>query len=97
MIATNMVNFFKQIGTSKSSLKNTETQVLLSGLIEAMTLEGSYQMKKPCYAKDLVNPTNDPTCLHGSPWHNLHTQIMMGGELPGKNTTIQNDDNFHQV
>ncbi len=62
-----------------------------------MELEGSYQLKKPCYGHDLVNPTNDPTCLHGAPWHVQHTQRIMGGQLPGKNTTMQNDDNFHQV
>lgn len=59
-----------------------------------MVMEGSYALKRPCYNTLLVNP-DDVKCLHGAPWHAEYTQRIMGGDLPGKNTTIKNNDNFH--
>ena len=46
-------------GTSYS--ENTSGDVL-SGLVEGFVMEGSYQMKDPCYGHELLNPTDDPTC-----------------------------------
>lgn len=54
-------------------------------------------MKDPCYAYDLVGPTDDPTCLHGAPWHDQVTQAAMGGDLGNTNISVKNDDNFHLV
>jgi len=62
-----------------------------------MVMEGYYNLKRPCdYSPTLVNPP-DSTCLHGAPWHNSYTQIVMGGTLPGTSMKISNDDNFHPV
>ena len=63
--------------------------------VEAMTLEGSYSMKAPCYDSTLVN-RNSPTCLQGSPWSE-QAQKIMGGALSDKNADITTQDNFHQV
>merc|ERR1719285_1569126 len=97
MIATVIVQFIDQIIMGKPpSINTTSTAVLVAPLIEAMKLEGFYSMKPPCYAHDLVGPTDDPTCQHGASWHNLVTQRVMGGDLNSK-VTLVNDDNFHRV
>lgn len=54
-------------------------------------------MKPPCYGHNLVNPTNDPTCLHGAPWSAHESQRIMAGTLPNDKTWISTDDNFHRV
>ena len=73
------------------------SKTVLKGLLDAMVMEGYYNLKRPCdYSPTLVNPP-DATCLHGAPWHNSYTQIVMGGTLPGTNMKISNDDNFHPV
>lgn len=78
-------------------MKKDDTEAILKPLMDAMVLEGSYTMKDPCYAHDLLNPTDDPKCLPGSPW-SVKAQQIMAGVLPegnkGKVTTI---DNFHRV
>lgn len=61
-----------------------------------MELEGFYKLKDPCYTQPLVNPTDDPSCWHGSKWHDYITQQTMGGDL-GSNISVENDDNFHEV
>ena len=38
------------------------TDEFMKPFIEAMTLEGSYNMKEPCYNKSLVNKKS-PKCL----------------------------------
>jgi len=66
-------------------------------MIDAIELEGYYETKPPCDNDPyLVNP-DDITCLHGSPWNAEHSQIIMGGSLPGKNMSINSNDNFHPV
>lgn len=62
-----------------------------------MLLESYYKLKDPCYAYDLVGPTDDPTCWHGAPWHDQVTQMTMGGEIDNTNISVVNDDNFHLV
>ena len=64
-------------------------------LIDAMILEGSYNIKEACYSKNLVNP-DTPTCLHGSKWSEM-AQALMAGDLPAKNAQINTMDNFHRV
>ena len=48
-------------------------------LIEAMVLEGSYNMKEPCYSKTLVNKKT-PKCLQGAPWSE-YAQSIMGDDI----------------
>jgi hypothetical protein len=60
-----------------------------------MLLEGSYNLKEPCYSDNLVNP-DTPTCLHGSKWAE-QAQAGMAGDLPDKNAKINTMDNFHRV
>lgn len=62
-----------------------------------MELEGFYKLKDPCYAYDLVGPTDDPTCWHGSPWNDQVSQAAMGGTFDNSNISVKNDDNFHEV
>jgi len=98
LVATSMVQFVDQIiGGHSPSLNINASKTVVQPLLDAMTLEGNYQMKQPCYANSLVGPTNDPTCLHGSPWSHLYTQTIMGGSLLGTGMKIDNDDNFHRV
>ena len=70
---------------------------MLTPLLDALELEGYYYTKPPCdNSPYLVNP-EDITCLHGAPWNMQHSQKNMGGKLPGKNMTIESNDNFHPV
>lgn len=97
MAAEAMVDFFSQIILGKKPQLNfKDTKNILSPIKEAMTLEGFYGMKPPCYGHDQVNPIDDPTCWHGAAWHDQVTQIEMGGDT-GKKVTLRNDDNFHRV
>jgi len=97
MVATVIVQFMDQIIMgNRSSINTTATATIVAPLLQAMEYEGFYNMKSPCYAHDLVGPTNDPTCLHGAPWHDMVTQRVMGGDLNSK-VTLVNDDNFHRV
>jgi len=70
---------------------------LLAPMVEAMKLEGYYNLKKPCYTSPLVN-LEDPTCLHGSPWNAANAERIMAGSFDdNKNISIVTDDNFHRV
>jgi len=62
-----------------------------------MELEGNSQTKPPCYCPNDLVCAEDPTCLHGAPWNSNYAQQIMGGELPGTNMQLSNDDNFHDV
>jgi hypothetical protein len=92
-----MVKFIKQIVAQDfTGYSEASTQIVLQPLLDAMTLEGSYAMKPPCYAKPLINP-DDPTCLHGSPWNAQFTQKIMGGDFENSHIKVRNNDNFHRV
>jgi len=62
-----------------------------------MKLESSYALKPPCYGRDLIDKTTDPTCLHGSEFNRKYTQSIMGGKFGNPYISIVNDDNFHRV
>lgn len=66
-ISKGIVGLIDQVLKS-SSFDNENTEAILKPLIDGMILENSYQMKDPCYAHDLVNPTDNPKCSAGSPW-----------------------------
>jgi len=53
-------------------------------------------LKPPCYNTLLINPES-PSCLHGAPWNVQYSQPIMGGQLPGKNNKVVDNDNFHRV
>jgi len=99
-IASAMSDFIEVIvhkDTTKPKLIDTgNSQKILQPILDAMKQEGFYKLKPACGASALVNPVNDPTCLHGSPWSQSQTQNIMGGTLP-KGITLVNDDNFHMV
>ena len=91
MIANAIINFIKSLEEKKDlGALNGEfekyTDSLMQPLIEAMTLEGSYSMKEPCYDSTLVN-RNSPECLQGSSWSE-QAQLIMGGNLADKNVDI---------
>ena len=79
-----------------SDIAASETETVLSGLIEGMEIEGYYNLKEPCYGHETENPF-EPTCAHGNPWTDQVSQIMMGGDFDNKNIKVVNDDNFHRV
>lgn len=54
-------------------------------------------MKEPCYASDLVNPTDDPKCLAGSSWVEYASTIMAGQLPQGSQGKVTTHDNFHRV
>jgi len=72
MTATAMVSFIGGLLGDERAKELTDslvkdTKELLTPLIDGMLLEGSYNIKEPCYGHDLINPYV-PTCLHGSDW-----------------------------
>lgn len=78
-IANSVVNFMSG-KTQEASLANS-TAEFMKPLLAGMELEGSYEMKDPCYNKGLINDYS-PKCLHGSQWTPV-AQSIMGGNLPG--------------
>jgi len=58
-----------------------ESKKLMKPLIDSMILEGSAQLKQPCFKKELINPRDDPSCLPGSPWVQTAQEII-AGKLP---------------
>ena len=95
--AGEIVKFINNIISNDfSTVDQSATESVLSGLIEGFEMEGSYNMKPPCYGHETENP-DVPTCLHGDPWTNLVTQATMGGDFGNPNIVVRNDDNFHRV
>jgi len=92
-----VVEFINQVLTNdfSSEIKN-DSKTVLKGLLEGIEMEGSYALKPPCYGHETENPYV-PTCFHGNPWTDAHTQMMMGGAFDNTNITVTNDDNFHRV
>ena len=95
--ATQMVSFIGQVlKQSFTGIDSKTTPQVMKGLVEAIELEGNYQLKPPCYGHETENP-NVPTCWHGNPWTNMVTQITMGGTFANSHISVVNDDNFHRV
>ena len=92
-----VIEFINQVVAQDYSyeIKN-DTKNVLKGLLEGIEMEGSYNLKPPCYGHETENPYL-PTCLHGNPWTDQYTQIMMGGKFDNTNVSVVNDDNFHRV
>ena len=92
-----VVDFIGQVNTSNfSKAYKSDTSTVLSGLIEGIEMESSYQLKPPCYGHETENPTL-PTCFKGNNWTNEYTQKMMGGDFDNNKISVSNDDNFHRV
>jgi hypothetical protein len=90
-VATAMTNFMGGVLGNQILKKDTDelvkdSQKLFDPLLKAMELEGSYDIKDPCYGHDLVNP-DVPTCLRGSKWSEI-AQGYMGGDISDKNAAI---------
>lgn len=64
--------------------------------IEAMHLEGHYELKIPCYNANLVNPDTPKECARGSPWV-TEAQKAMGGDIAHLGVNLNFFDNFHRV
>jgi len=96
MFGAEIIKFINAILEGSTYSENSSAEVL-SGLVEGFVMEGSYNMKDPCYGHELLNPTDDPKCLHGNPWTQQYTQNIMGGTFDNTNISILNDDNFHRV
>ena len=91
-----VVEFMDQVINNDFSKEVMESEAVLNGLVEAMEMEGSYQLKPPCYGHEFDNP-HVPTCWHGSQWSSEVSQNTMGGEFDNKNIKVVNDDDFHRV
>lgn len=91
-----MISFIDQVVNQSFTGIKSDTPTVMQGLVEAIELEGNYQLKPPCYGHETENP-DVPTCFHGNPWTNMVTQITMGGTFANSNISVVNDDNFHRV
>ena len=92
-----IIEFIDQVVNEDFSteIKN-DSKTVLKGLLEGIEMEGSYQLKPPCYGHETENP-RVPTCFHGNPWTEEYTQNMMGGTFDNTNVSVVNDDNYHRV
>jgi len=68
LFGAEIIKFIDSILAGSTYSAGGNTGEILKGLVEGFVMEGSYNMKKPCYGHELLNPTDDPTCLHGNPW-----------------------------
>mmetsp|Transcript_5600 Transcript_5600/g.9631 ORF Transcript_5600/g.9631 Transcript_5600/m.9631 type:complete len:215 (+) Transcript_5600:873-1517(+) len=71
---------------------------MVKPIIDAMDLEGYYQIKPPCYASETMNP-DVPTCLKGSPYVTKYVHDIMGhtSEFKHPDVTFKGFDNFHRT
>ena len=92
-----VIKFMDNVSTQNfSNWDSSSSHAVMQGLVEAFVMEGSYQMKPPCYGHETENPTL-PTCLHGNETTNQFSQPIMGGTFDNPNIVVRNDDNFHRV
>lgn len=102
LVAERMIAFIAQIegdhstGDSAMNEWKGHAQKFFKPFIDGMNLEGSYNVKIPCYNKNLVNPTSPKECMKGSPWVDQAQQIM-GGDISDKGVSMYTSDNFHRV
>lgn len=95
--ASAMVSFIDQVLKQDFSKDITgSTEKVLKPLVEGIEMEGSYQLKPPCYGHETENP-DVPTCFKGNPWTSQYTQPTMGGTFDNRHISVSNDDNFHRV
>lgn len=86
----------KEIASIQISKFEEEAEAFFQPFVEAMTLEGFYGMKVPCYNSNLVNPTTPKECMKGSPWV-TQAQHTMGGKISDVGVSLDFSDNFHRV
>jgi hypothetical protein len=67
LIAAEMVKFLEN-RLDGEKFNSVDSDTILGPLVDAMKLEGFYNLKEPCYFQPLVN-AEDVSCLHGSPWN----------------------------
>ena len=102
LVASNMVSFIAKLKgeheVAKAALGNfvNDADAFFAPFIEAMELEGSYNLKIPCYNSNLVNPDSPKECMRGSPWASK-MQIVMGGSTADEDVDMFTFDNFHRV
>ena len=100
MTSNVIASFISSIEGDENAWTNSKifiayTKDFMKPLLEAMELEGSYNLKPPCYNKTLIND-NRPGCLKGSKWSE-HAQKVMSGALYKINAGIETEDNFHRA
>jgi len=66
----------------------------MAPMIEAMELEGSYNIRAPCYNISTINPDWPKKCQRGNKWTS-EAQKLMGGDIG--EVTFDTFDNFHRV
>jgi hypothetical protein len=82
-------------GAEKMITFKKESDDFFAKFVQAMKLEGSYQMETPCFSHNLANPDTPKVCLRGSPWV-TEMQIIMGGNITDKGVSLNTFDNFHR-
>ena len=82
--------------TTKFNVFNKQADEFYSRFVEAMHLEGSYQLQEPCYSHSLINPDTPTKCQKGSGWVNM-LQVIMGGDTSDKKVAVTSQDNFHRI
>jgi len=92
-----IVSFIDQVVKQDFSKEiKSDTATVLKPLIEGLEMEGSYQLKPPCYGHESENP-DVPTCTKANPWTMAYSQPMMGGTFDNSKISLSDDDNFHRV
>lgn len=61
-----------------------------------MKFEGSYNLKKPCYTKELVGPFDPKNCTRGSLYVSSQ-QVTLAGDLTPFNKGLSTTDVFHRA
>lgn len=74
MIASEITSFVDNLlNDSLDQFDEEPTAALVEPILKTMYLEGYSNLKPPCYASNLLNPTDDPKCTPGSPFNEMYS------------------------
>lgn len=76
----------------------TEGHEFLEPLVEAMLMEGYYNLKPACYSSEEISP-DVPTCWGGSPFISkfASNEMALDSTFVRPNTTVIGSDQFHRA
>lgn len=96
-ISATMVEFISTVrGDEKVAFnaKDDSAEKFINPIVEGMIMEGSYNIRIPCYNVSTINPDWPTKCERGNKWVS-EAQKLMGGDLGG--VTFDTFDNFHRI
>jgi hypothetical protein len=70
--------------------------VFFKPIVDSMILEGSYQIKVPCYNISTINPDWPTKCERGNKWSTVASKLM-AGDYAADHVKLDFFDNFHRV